>query len=37
MSEAELEEENKRLKEKVEYLENILNRGNSGNCGHTVT
>ena len=29
----ELLEENKRLKERIEYLENILNRGNSGNCG----
>lgn len=27
----EILEENKQLKERVKYLENILNRGNSGN------
>lgn len=26
-----LEEENKQLKERIKYLENIINRGNSGN------
>ena len=31
MSEAELLEENKKLKEKITYLENIINRGNTGN------
>lgn len=32
MSEQELIEENKKLKERVAYLENIISRGNSGNC-----
>lgn len=33
MSESELLEENKKLKERVAYLENIINRGTSGNSG----
>lgn len=33
MSEQELIEENKKLKERVAFLENIINRGNSGHCG----
>jgi len=33
MSESELLEENKKLKERVTYLENIINHGNTGNCG----
>ncbi len=31
MSETELIEENKRLKERIQYLENIISRGNTGN------
>ena len=31
MTESELLKENKQLKERIEYLENILNRGNTGN------
>lgn len=31
MSENEILEENKRLKERIQYLENIINRGNAGN------
>ena len=31
MSNEELLEENKKLKERIQYLENILNRGNTGN------
>jgi len=31
MSESELIEENKKLKEKIQYLENIISRGNTGN------
>lgn len=33
MLESELSEENNRLKERIAYLENIINRGSSGNCG----
>ena len=33
MSETESIEENKQLKERIQCLENIINRGNSGNCG----
>ena len=31
MTENELKEENKQLKERIKYLEGILNRGNAGN------
>ena len=31
MTESELLKENKQLKERIEYLENILNKGNTGN------